>query len=126
MTPTKGRLGLLAALLVLVAGGSAVSASYSFRNSMTFTRPVSLPGVVLHTGSYSFEVNEPWMKFNVVRVTSQHPYQLRYTGFTQRVERPAGLPSDIVFTYGEARPGDPVPIKAWFPKDESYGYEFVK
>ena len=126
MTPTKGRFGLLAAALVLVAGGTAVSAGYGFKNSMRFTQPVALPGVVLYSGSYSFEVIDPELKLNIIRVTSTEPYRLRYSGFARRVPRPAGMPSDSVFTLGEAQPGEPVPLKAWFPRGEDYGHEFVR
>ena len=126
MTPTKRRLGLLATVVAIVVTGTAASAGYGYKNSMRFAEPVALPGVVLYSGSYSFEVIDPELKLNIVRVTSSDPYKLRYSGFARRVSRPAGLASNEVFTYGEARPGDPVPIRAWFPLGETYGHEFVR
>ena len=126
MTSTKARLGLFAAAFVIVAGGTAASAGYGLRNSMRLAQPVALPGVVLYSGSYSIEVMDPWEKMNIVRVSSLDSHRLRYTGFALRVPRPADLSPNAIFTFGEARPGEPAPITAWFPLGENYGHEFIR
>ena len=93
---------------------------------MRLAQPVALPGVVLYSGSYSFEVMDPWEKVNIVRISSIDSHRLRYAGFARRVPRPASLPPNSIFTFGEVRPGEPVPITAWFPLGEKYGHEFIR
>ena len=46
-------------------------------------------------------------------------------GFTERVERPRHLGRDSAVTLGEARPGVPLPITAWYPLDSSRGHRFI-
>ena len=60
-----------------------------------------------------------------MRVSSRDRKKVYLTAFTITVDRPAGLPANRVITVGEARDGDPLPIKAWFPSPSGTGHEFI-
>ena len=111
----------MAALLVTTASQAGSSAI----NYMTLGRLAALPGVVLDAGAYTFEVSPK--DFKVVRVwTREGRQRLMYTGLTNLVTRPAGMPRDRVLSFGEARPGEPVPITAWFPLGSTTGHQFLR
>jgi len=91
--------------------------------SLTFSKPISLPGVTLGAGTYIFERAAPQGAIDVVRVSSKDRRFVYYSGFTELVNRPVGKNlSPIVF--GEAVAGAPVPIKEWFPTAASTGHRF--
>jgi hypothetical protein len=92
---------------------------------LTFDRSVALPGVTLAPGSYVFERATPLTSANVVRVTSRSPRRVVFQGFTDLVERPAGWTDDRFVSIGEARPGDPQPILAWYPAGTRQGHRFL-
>ena len=92
---------------------------------VTFSRPVSLPGVTLGNGTYVFELAAPETNLDVVRVFNMERTQVFYTGFTEHVRRPAGMPPDRLITLGEAAAGVPAPIDAWYPLGESAGHRFI-
>ena len=56
MTNKSVLIGCAAATLALMIAGSAIALG-SHENHLTFNRPVSLPGVVLPAGSYSFDTH---------------------------------------------------------------------
>ena len=120
--------GALAGLLVvassLAAGPSTAGSLYNRLEFLTFSSPVGLPGVTLVAGEYSFEVAHV-DSGDVVRVRYRKTNRVTYTGFTHRIERPRSLAMDKSVLLGEARPGEPAPIVAWFPIDARSGYEFV-
>lgn len=92
---------------------------------MTFSKPVRLPGAVLGSGTYIFELPDPIGAANVIRVSSRDRKRVYLTAFTRRVDRPAGLPRTQLVSLGEARPDAVVPITAWWPMYESFGHEFI-
>jgi len=118
---------------VLVACGVAVIAlataagSYARTPSrlmlMSFSRPVSLPGVTLPAGSYVFERVAD--DIHLVRVSSVDKRIVYLTQFTQLVTRPSTLSSTQHIMLGEAGPGTAPPIRAWFPDGERQGHQFV-
>jgi hypothetical protein len=51
--------------------------------------------------------------------------KLYFSAFTERIDRPGGLPTDRVVALGEAPRGMAPPILAWYPIDASTGYKFI-
>ena len=83
-----------------------------------------LPGVVLTPGTYIFELPDPIGAWDVVSVKSSDRHQVLYTGLTQAVSRPAGLPKDRLVSFDEASAGVAVPIRTWWPIGEQMGRQF--
>ena len=105
---------------VVVAAGSA-NAWSSRTNYLTFSAPVSLPGVTLGAGSYVFERITP----EVVRVSHRTTRRVYLTAFTHAIARPASMPRGQFVTLGESPAGLAPPIKAWFPEGYAVGHEFI-
>lgn len=121
------RKALLTACAMVMAGLLMTVAAQA-RNSrihLTFAKAVALPGVVLPAGSYTFELAPPAGGLDVVRVASRDGQRVVYTGFTNLVSRPAGLPPDRAVLFGDAPAGQPAPITAWFPTGSAIGYQFL-
>jgi hypothetical protein len=94
-------------------------------NTLTFTAPVALPGVVLAAGSYVFEAGPLDVDRRIVRVTSRNHQQVYYLGLTNAARRPTWMPQSQVLVMGEAGPGRATPIRAWYPLGSSNGFEFL-
>ena len=110
-------LGILAVASVH-AGGTAARTAH-----ITFSGPVSLPGVTLGTGTYIFELTDPVSSLDVVTVMDRNRSRVYYTGFTQPVARPAGAVQPV--SLGEASEGLAPKIIAWYPEGDSMGHRFV-
>ena len=88
----------------LVAAASVHAMNPAHQALLTFSRPVSLPGVSLAAGTYVFEVANPETSSDVVRVRSNEDYRhVYFTGFTKRVDRPKGLRADRPVARGVGR-----------------------
>ncbi len=92
---------------------------------LTFNRPVMLPGVALGRGTYTFEIPDPLMAWDVVRVSSRDRRIVYYSGFTRVVPRPAGLPRHQTVSFAEARANVAQPITVWWPSNDSFGRQFI-
>lgn len=123
MRSVKMLAALCAALLFVASAGAGTLSSRL--NILTFSGSVALPGTSLSAGTYAFELADPFAGGDVVVVRSGDRRQVFYLGMTQRVERPANLPTDRAVTFGESGHGAPPPITAWYPIGESHGYEFL-
>jgi len=93
------------------------------RTYLTFDRPVALPGVTLSAGRYIFEL--PSLDPSIVRVSSRDGSRVFLTAFTRVVNRPREIGSDQHVTLGEAPPGQPTPIHAWYLASDATGREFI-
>jgi hypothetical protein len=91
---------------------------------LTFSRPVSLPGVGLGAGTYMFEIANPDTSADVVRVSSRDRSIVYFMGHTRAVARPRGMKLDATVSLGESAAGIAPPITAWFPLAESMGRQF--
>jgi hypothetical protein len=109
--------------LVALAGVSGKATSAELTNSLTFNRPVALPGVTLPAGTYLFERFEGWA--NVVRVTEAKTRRPLYMGFTDPVRRPHTLQADQLVVLGEAPRGEPARVAIWFPIGRRDGHRFI-
>ena len=107
--------------------GVLVTASANAWNTdttyLTFNAPVALPGVTLPAGTYEFVTPSATNK-DIVQVLNRAHSRSYFMGITVPVERPRGAENRVV-TIGEAAPGQPAPIKAWFPRDQAVGHLFV-
>ena len=114
--------GALLGLAVAVASANAwVSASRT--TYLTFSGPVGLPGVTLGTGTYVFEVADG--RVDIVRVMNKSRSTVFYMGFTEQVERPAGLSPNHQVSFSEVKPGVAPPIAAWYPLGDAIGHRFL-
>jgi hypothetical protein len=86
---------------------------------------VALPGVVLPSGRYTFELAPPSGGLDVVRVTSRDGRRVMFQGFTNVVKRPAGLGENDLVTFGERAAGQPAPIDTWYPVGSPIGHRFI-
>ena len=115
------RIGCAAGALAFMLAGSAIALG-SHENRLTFNRPVSLPGVVLPAGSYSFDTH--WDNSDVVIVRNKERSKVFYMGFTGTVQRPASMSKTAAITIGEASASEAPPITAWYEIGGTIGHEF--
>jgi hypothetical protein len=118
---------LLVASIVALAAVLATASIHAFPatryNMLTFNGAVGLPGVTLPAGTYRFEIANPEMNGDIVRVSSGNG-RVYYTGFTTAVRRPRSMPKKQAIAFGESVSGAPAPITVWFPLDSSDGHQF--
>jgi hypothetical protein len=128
MTRRFGRLTSGAAIVGLLAAASVHGSQISpvaETAYLTVNMPIALPGVALAPGTYIFELADPRGRVDLVRVSSRDRSRVYFTGFTERIERPASQRADRPLTLGESPAGAPRPILAWYPAHESTGHRFV-
>jgi hypothetical protein len=94
-------------------------------NHLSFNRPVALPGVTLVPGTYTFEIVNPTVSTDIVRVSDKTSRRVYFTGFTRRVDRPQNLLKGQLVTLGESIDGAPPRIQAWYPMHSSGGRQFL-
>jgi hypothetical protein len=120
---------LVAAAAVLVglvgtAGAGRANLLPAHTAYLTFSGPVALPGVTLGAGTYIFELADPDIA-GVVSVRSRDRRQTYFMGFTIPVSRPQGMGTDRPVSFMESHAGVAPPIKAWYPRDEAMGHQFM-
>jgi hypothetical protein len=115
------------AAILAVAGTSSLQAEsgWDHKNYLTFSGPVSLPGVELAAGTYIFELALPQSERHLVRVMSGDGHQVYLTAFTNIVPRPRDMNAKHVITFGEAPRNSAPPIRIWYPQDGGDGREFI-
>lgn len=82
---------------------------------MTFSQPVSLPGVTLPAGEYIFRLPSPGTARMVLQVLSSDRDQV-YGMFLTIPTRRLEATDDPTVTFHEAPEGSPRPIRAWFSR----------
>jgi hypothetical protein len=108
--------------LVVTAVPRAQSASEFL---MTFSGPVSVPGVSLAPGSYLFKLPDPGgSAIQVLKADRSNVYALFHTIPVVDVTRTLFSDAHEV-TWRERRGDVPPAIKAWFVPGRTTGYEFV-
>jgi hypothetical protein len=113
-------LGTVALALVMAASGQA---GFGHQNTLTFNRPVALPGVVLAAGSYSFDVASP-TALDVVVVRNSKSGKALYMGFATTITRPRGMATNAPIAFGEAPANEARPIAAWYEIGSTTGHQF--
>jgi len=113
---------------LVIAAGTTATLSASVRSNriqyLTFSAPVSLPGVTLSRGTYTFEVANPEASADIVRVRNRATDAVVFLGFTYRVERPKGKADNRPIVFGEAPRGVAPPILEWYPGGDVTGHQF--
>jgi hypothetical protein len=112
------------AVATLLTSSSTQAQGPMRMNYLTFNSAVALPGVTLAPGKYAFESGPGETDRSLVRVTSADHQRVHFLGFTTPIARPANLVPGQLVQLGEARNGEPTPIKAWYPINSSVGREF--
>ena len=111
--------GILAALLIPAINADPVKKA----TEVTFGRPVEIPGMVLHPGTYIVKVPDPVSHADMVgfyNLDQSHLYKLVRTIPAYRTEL-----TETLFTYEERAKGAPDAIKTWFYRGDYWGREFV-
>jgi hypothetical protein len=108
------------------ASARAQDPEWTRTTHLTFNAPVSLPGVSLPAGSYTFQIANPESGRTVIRVDSRdgkRHYGYFLTLPNHRMEAPSD--TEPVVMFGESPHGAPRAVKAWFYPGNRTGYEFV-
>lgn len=125
MTKSKSvRIGVAAAAIVLMCAATS-RAWMGHENRLTFSQPVSLPGVTLPAGTYSFDIADSSSNLDIVVVRNAARTKTYFQGFTALVPRPSGMPANAVVTFGEQPANSPMPITAWYPIGQQVGHQFL-
>jgi len=113
-----------AAVPLTCVTAAAQAWGFSHENTLKFTRPVALPGVVLPAGTYSFDVASP-TALDVVVVRGADRGKVFYMGFTRTISRPRNMSSAVPVAFGEASAHEAPPIAAWYEIGDTTGHEFI-
>jgi hypothetical protein len=118
-----------ALLGLIIAAATVTTLSASIRSNrleyLTFSGPVSLPGVTLNRGTYTFEVADAESTADIIRVRNRTTNVVVFLGFTHRVERPKGMSDIRSIVFGEAPRGSAPPIVEWYPGGDMTGHQFI-
>ena len=127
MLSHKLRVIVFAATALGLTTTASMQATVDARHTeyLTFSRPVALPGVVLPAGSYTFDLAGSTSSLDIVVVRDKARSKVYYMGFTNTVQRPAGMSKTTAITLGETSANEPPPIAAWYEIGESLGHQFL-
>ena len=115
---------VLAAILVGTLATPAQANECDKLTYLTFSAPVSLPGVSLPAGTYRFTRPDCSTGDHLLRVSSQDGTEIYATLLTIPENRPSpSLQATVVFA--ETHAGAPEAIKAWFFPGEASGDELI-
>src|ERR1700730_836824 len=84
MTNHKSALTAFGAIVGLVLAAASMKAWDNQTTVLTFNRSVALPGVTLSAGTYIFELVDPGMSLDLVRVSSLGRSKIYLTAFTHQ------------------------------------------
>src|SRR5262249_32715156 len=107
------RIACGAAVLALSLSPAAHADEWNKLTYLTFSGPVSMPGITLPAGTYRFELMDPSTGRRVIRVSDRDGsknYGIFLSIADQRLERS----DDPVVMFGEMPSGPPQAIRAWF------------
>ncbi len=123
---TKLRLTALAAIALGLATATPMHADIesSRMQYLTFSKPVALPGVTLHSGTYIFEMPAPDSSHDIVRVMSRDRKIVYLTAYTRQIDRPSTMPLTQFVSLREVAPTEPMPIAVWW-SDARTGRQFI-
>src|SRR5262249_60470548 len=118
------RMAFSAAVLAIGLAGAAHADEWTKLTYLTFSGPVTMPGITLPAGTYRFDLMDPHSSRPSIRVSDKEGtknYGIFLTINDQKME-----PSDNpVVMFKEMPAGSPQAIRAWFYPGETHGYEFV-
>lgn len=126
--PGRGRwlaVAIVALAIVALGSGTHESAAAAMGDRLTFSQPTSLPGVTLSAGEYIFERASVDNSANIVRVIDANRSAVLFLGYTREVRRLNRDTSKRFVELGEVAPGQPIPIRVWYPGGLNKGYAFA-
>lgn len=125
MRPTIKRiLGTAAALVFSATLASAQAPDTNNMTTVTFSAPVSLPGVTLPAGSYLFKLADSQVNRNIVQVFAQDRSKILATILAIPAER--NEPADeTVITFTESPANTAPAIRYWYYPGQKRGQEFA-
>jgi hypothetical protein len=125
MRRTRTTLAALGAALALTAGVASAQATLPDRKTyVTVSGPVSVPGMTLPAGTYTFRIADSLNDRHIVQIFNREGTQL----FTTLIAIPAQRPEaegDAVVTFKETPSDRPPAIHYWFYAGERDGNELV-
>jgi hypothetical protein len=110
----------------LLLGATVASAQMTTQNDtmVTFSAPVSLPGITLPAGSYLFKLADSQVNRNVVQVFAKDRSKIFATILAIPAERTE--PADeTVITFKEAPANSAPAVQYWYYPGDKRGQEFV-
>ena len=114
------------ALAALVCGLSVpVAASIADRHTrFTFSEPITLPGVTLPAGTYTFRLVDPTTGGRVVQVLDESGTRSYAMLLSIPASRP-DVPKEPEVSFMETAAGMPAAVKIWWQEGSALGHEFV-
>ncbi|HSY66335.1 MAG TPA: hypothetical protein VK829_17200 [Terriglobales bacterium] len=91
---------------------------------ITFTQPVQIPGQVVPTGTYLFELADHGTETHVVQIFSADRSVLYGTFLTSSTDLQEPV-NDVEVTFAEPEAGGPPVLLKWFYPGSEIGNEFV-
>ena len=121
---TNKIMGTLAALLLGATLATAQAPDTNNMTIVTFSAPVSLPGVTLPAGSYMFKLADSQVNRNIVQVFDKDRSKILATILAIPAERlqPA---DETVITFGESPANTAPAIRFWYYPGDKRGQEFA-
>ena len=117
-------MGTCAALVLGATVAAAQAPDTNNATTVTFSAPVSLPGVTLPAGSYLFKLGDSQVNRNIVQVFDKDRSKILATILAMPAER--DQPADeTVITFGESPANSAPAIRYWYYPGEKRGQEFV-
>ena len=121
---TNAIMGTLAALVLSATMATAQAPDTNNMTTVTFSGPVSLPGVTLPAGSYLFKLADSQVNRNIVQVFAQDRSKILATILAIPAER--DKPADeTVITFGESPANTAPAIRFWYYPGDKRGQEFA-
>jgi hypothetical protein len=118
------RIALFFCFAALFAVPPAVAGQWDKQTTVTFGRPVELPGMVLPAGTYVFRLADVPSSRHVVQVFSADETHL-YGTILALPNLRLKPTSETVLRFEERPRSKPEAIRAWFYPGDSFGQEFV-
>ncbi len=110
--------------LVVLWSPSAKADQWDQKTTITFNKPVELPGISLGAGTYVFKMLDYLSDPDMVEVLSQDE-QTVYGLFRTIPDYHVNITTHTSIIFEERAAGTPAAIKEWFFPDRHNGHEFV-
>lgn len=127
MLPASFRIMMIAALCLAFLAAMAPSAAaqpFDRRTIMTINQPFQVPGTALPAGKYVIRLMDIAGTRTVVQILNAEETK-SYAIVLGIPDYKLKTPEKTEFSFYEAKPGNPVPLRAWFYPGNNYGVEFV-
>jgi len=118
------RIACSAAVVALGIAAAAHADEWNKLTYLTFSGPVTMPGITLPAGTYRFELMDPDASRRVIRVSDKDGSK-NYGIFLSISDQKLQPSDNPVVMFRETPAGTPQAIRAWFYPGETNGYEFV-